>query len=84
MRIREPTADWYGVLGVEDIRGWRVVDDDGVFEVASNLGQVFDVVSLMVVATFAEKTMVDNVVDVQLVQQRITVLRIVSIWFAKP
>lgn len=84
MRIREPTADWHGVLGVEDIRGWRVVDDDGVFEVASNLGQVFDVVSLMVVATFAEKTMVDNVVDVQLVQQRITVLRIVSIWFAKP
>lgn len=79
MRIREPTADGHGVLGVEDIRGWRVIDDNGILEVAPNLGQIFDVVALMVVATFAEKTMVDNVVDVQLVQQRITVLGIVSI-----
>ena len=54
MRIREPTADWDRVLGVEDIRSWRVVDDNGVFEVTSNLRKVFDVVSLVVVATLAE------------------------------
>lgn len=78
MRIREPTADGYGVLRVEDVRGWRVIDDNGILEVTSNLGEVFDVVSLMIVAAFTEKTMVDDAVDVQLVQQRITVLKIVS------
>ena len=38
--IREPAADWDGVLGVEDVGRRRVVDDDGLFEVSANLRQV--------------------------------------------
>lgn len=40
MRIREPAADRDGVLGMEDIRRGRIVDDDGFFEVAADLRQV--------------------------------------------
>jgi hypothetical protein len=35
--IREPAADWDGMLRVEDVRSWRVVDDDGFFQVAADL-----------------------------------------------
>jgi hypothetical protein len=42
------------VLGVEDIRRRGVVDDDGVFEVPADLGEILDVVALVVVATLAE------------------------------
>lgn len=31
VRVGEPTADWYGVLWMEDVRGRRVVDNNGVF-----------------------------------------------------
>lgn len=37
MRIREPTADRDCVLRMEDVGGGRVVDNDGVFEVATDL-----------------------------------------------
>lgn len=74
MGIGEPTADGHGVLRVEDVGCGRVVDDDGVFEIAADLGQVLDVVPLVVVTAFTEKPMVDNVVDVKLVEKRIAVL----------
>lgn len=74
MGIGEPTADGHGVLGVEDIGCGRVVDDDGVLEIAANLGQVLDVVALVVVAAFAEKPVVDDIVDVELIEERIAVL----------
>lgn len=59
---------------MEDVRGWRVIDNDGVFEVASNLGKILDVVSLVVIAALSEQTMVDYFVDIKLIQQRITIL----------
>jgi len=62
--IREPAADWYGMLRVKDVGCRRVVDDDGFSQVTTNLREIFYVVSLMVVATVAEKSMVHNVVDV--------------------
>ena len=37
MGIGEPAADGDCVLGVEDVGGWRVVDDDGFSEVAADL-----------------------------------------------
>ncbi len=74
VRIREPTADGNGMLRVEDVRGRRVVDDDGVLQVSADLGEILDVVSLVVVAAFSEKAVVDDLVDVQLVQERIAVL----------
>lgn len=78
VRIREPTADGDSVLWVENIRRRRVIDDDGVLQVASNLREVLDVVSLMVIATLPEKPVVDDFVDVQLVEKRIAVLNFMS------
>ena len=40
MRIRKPAADGHGVLGVEDVGGGRVVDDDGFAEITANLRKV--------------------------------------------
>lgn len=54
MRVGEPAADWNSVLGVEYVGGRRVVYDDGVFQVSSNLRKVLDIVSLVVVAALSE------------------------------
>lgn len=40
MRIREPTADGNSVLWVEDVRGGRVIDDDSILEIPTNLGEI--------------------------------------------
>ena len=64
VRVGEPTADGDGVLRVENVRGRGVVDDDCVLEVAADLGEVLDVVALVVVAAFAEEPVVDDLVDV--------------------
>jgi hypothetical protein len=84
------------MLRVEDVRGRRVVDDDGVLEITANLREVllnalvsgcgrrqwsqsyFDVVTLVVVTTFAEKSVVDNAVDVKLVKERVAVLYLLA------
>ena len=81
--IGKPAADRDGMLGVEDVRGGRVVDDDRILEVATDLrkilyrvslgesGRVRDaylhVVALVVVTAFSEKAVMNNAVDVQLV-----------------
>lgn len=36
--IGEPTADRNGMLRMEYIWGWRIVDNDGLAEVSANLG----------------------------------------------
>jgi hypothetical protein len=72
--VREPTADRHRVLGVENVRSRRIVDNYCVFEVAPNLGQVLYIVALVVVATLAEQPVVDNLVDVQLVEERVAIL----------
>lgn len=79
MRIREPTADGDSVLWVENIRCGRVIDDDGVLQVASNLREVLDVVSLVIITALPEKPMVDDFVDVQLVKKRVAVLNLMSV-----
>lgn len=68
MRVREPTADGHGMLGVEDVGCGRVINDDGVLEVTSDLRQVLDVVSLVVVAALSEKTVVYHLVYVELIE----------------
>ena len=72
--VREPTADGNRVLRVEDVRRRRVVDDDGVLQVAAHLGEVLDVISLVVVAALPEQPVMDNLVDVQLVEQGVAIL----------
>ena len=37
-------------------------------------GTYFDVVALMVMTTFSEKAMVDDVVYIKLIEQRVTIL----------
>lgn len=68
MRIAEPTANGNSVLRVEDVACRRVVDNDRVLEISAYLAQIFDVVALVIVAAFAEQSVVHNVVDIQLVQ----------------
>lgn len=88
--IRKPAADRNRVLGMEDVRGGRVVNDYGILEVATNLREILysvsleedcqvcdaylDIVALVIIATLAEKTVVNNAVDVQLIKKRIAVL----------
>lgn len=72
--VREPTANRHGVLGVENVGCRRVIDDYCVLEVAANLGQVLYIVPLVVVATLAEQPVVDDFVDVQLIEERVTIL----------
>lgn len=77
--VREPAADGDRVLRVEDVRGRGVVDNDRVLQVTAHLRQVLHVVTLMVVAALPEKPVMDNVVDVQLVEERIAILSTISI-----
>lgn len=67
VRVREPATYRERMLGVEDVGCGGVIDDDGVFEIPSDLGQVFDVVPLVVVAGFAEESVVYHLVDIELV-----------------
>lgn len=68
MRIRKPAANGDGMLRVENIGSWGVVNDDGVFEVPPNLREIFDVVSLVVVATLPEESVMNHFVDIKLIQ----------------
>lgn len=101
VRVREPAADGDGMLRMEDVRRGRVVNDDGVLEVAANLREILKqvlasdvrkivtsfsdlyVVALVVVATLAEKTVVNNAVNVELVEKRITVLQLLAMLLEK-
>lgn len=75
VRVREPAAYRQRVLGVEDVGRGGVVDDDGVFEIPPDLGKVLDVVPLVVVAGLAEEAVMDHIVDIELVQERVAILR---------
>ena len=68
MGIAEPTANWYRVLWVEDVAGRRVVDDDCLSKISSYLAEILDIVSLVVVAAFSEQSVMNNMMNVELVQ----------------
>ena len=59
---------------MEDVARWRIVDDDRLTEITSDLAEILDVISLMIVATFSEQSVMDNMMDVELIQERISVL----------
>lgn len=67
MSIREPTADRHSVLRMEDVRGRRVVNDNSILEVPADLGKILDVVALVVITALSEQSVVDNLVDVELI-----------------
>ena len=43
--VRKPAGYRNGVLGVEYVRGRRVVNDNGVLEISPDLREILDVVS---------------------------------------
>lgn len=62
MGVREPAADRDGVLRVEDVRGWRVVDNDGVLQVTANLREILEYMSTQdTMGAGVEKTYLDIV-----------------------
>ena len=74
MRIREPAADGNGVLRMKDIGRRRVVDDDRLLQVAADLREILDIVALMIIAALSEEPVVDHIVDVQLIEERVAIL----------
>ena len=63
-----------GVLRVEQVRARRVVDDDHLAQVAAHQRKVLDVLALVQHARLAEQARGDDLVDVELVKQRVRVL----------
>jgi hypothetical protein len=75
MRIDEPAAYWHRIIRMEDIARWRVVEDDRVLYRPTELREVLDVGGApVVVAALAEEPVLDDVVDVKFVQNRICIL----------
>lgn len=68
MGIRKPTADRHGMLRMEDVRGWGVVNDDGFSQITANLREIFDIVALVVVTALPKEAVMHNVMDVKLVK----------------
>jgi hypothetical protein len=38
--VGEPAADRNGMLGMEDVGGWGIVDDDGLLQITADLREV--------------------------------------------
>ncbi len=72
--VGKPTADGNGMLRVENIRSRRVIDNDGFSKVSANLRKVFDIISLVVVTAFPEKSVMNYMVNIKLIQEGIAVL----------
>lgn len=54
MRVGKPAAYRDGVLWVENVGCGGVVDDDGVFQISADLGEVLYVIAAVVVAALPE------------------------------
>lgn len=59
---------------MEDVRSRRVIDNNGIANGPSELRQILDVVSSMIIARFTEEAVFDNMMNVQMVQHRIGIL----------
>lgn len=62
------------MLGMKDVGSRRVVDNYSILQVTSNLGEVLDVVSLVIIAALSEKPVVHDLVDIKLIKERVAVL----------
>jgi hypothetical protein len=96
VRVVEPGGYWNGVVRMEDVRGRRVVDDDGLRHLAAELGQILrivqrvismgmsfslelrlaylNIIASVIVATLSEQPVLDDLVYVQNIENRIGVL----------
>jgi len=64
VRIIEPTRHGNSIVGMEDVGRGGVVDNDGLSDGPAELRQVLDIVALVVITRLAEKSMLDDSVDV--------------------
>ena len=49
---------------MEYVRGWGVVDNDGVLQISSDLREVLDVVTLVIIAALSEESMMNDFMDI--------------------
>lgn len=63
------------MLRMKNIARRRIIDDDRLPQISAHLAEIFHVVTLVIVAAFTEQSVVDNVVDVELVEERIAIFR---------
>lgn len=66
------------MLRVENVRCGGIVNDDSIPKVTPELREILDVIAVMVIAAFAEQTVMNNVVNVELVKQWVAVLQGIS------
>jgi hypothetical protein len=72
--IVEPGRDRYGIVWMEDVGRRGIVKDDCVCDRPAELREIFDVVAFMAEAALAEESMCDNFVDVEFVEDWISIL----------
>ena len=75
VRIAEPARHRDRIVRMEDIAGWRVVEDDGALNGPPKLRKVLDVDAFVVVAMLAEQAVTDSLVYIELIEDRVGVLR---------
>ena len=63
------------MLRVEDIACRRVVNDDGLSQIAPDLAKILHIVALVIVTAFSEKPVMHDMMNVQLIEERVAVLR---------
>lgn len=64
------------MLRVEDVGGGRIVNNNSFSQIATDLRKILYIISLMIVTTFTEKSMVNNVMNVKLVEKWVAILLI--------
>jgi hypothetical protein len=59
---------------MEGVGHRRVVNNDALRDISVEEGQIFDIMAFMIHTALTEQTIVDDIVDIQLVQERISIL----------
>lgn len=91
--VIKPRRNRNSIIGVENIRCWRIIQNNGIRYGATQLRQILfqkithrrggdiegadlDVITLVIITTFTEQAMGDNLVNIQLVEHRVGILRV--------
>ena len=74
LRIVDEGGTINGILGVEDVRARRVINDNGLSQVAIDETKILNVVAFVIHTRLAEETSTNHTVGIQEVQQRISIL----------
>ena len=72
MRVIKPSRDGYSIVRVENIRGGRVVDDDTIFHLSTELREVLSVSEILQIAQWTNLDVVALVVVAALTEQSVS------------